>query len=135
MSLLAEKEPEYGVKYAGEAVNADMEYINSERFAGKFGSITPNEKVNQILLECSRKAIEHRNGTLFEDMYLINAVTGEIEGFQINALNPQGIEKVLIMPLQGQRQITFRLLLCTPTRRVILRALTILTRCTSITMP
>ncbi|MCM1577393.1 MAG: hypothetical protein NC078_01170 [Ruminococcus sp.] len=92
MSMLTEKETEYGVKYAGEAVNADMEYINSEHFAGKFKDITPNEKVNQILLECSRKAIEHRNGTLYEDMYIINAVTGEIITKQLNS----GIEKGII---------------------------------------
>ena len=92
VNFTAEKEVEYGVKYAENSVNADMEYINSEEYAEKFRDITPNEKVNQMLLECSRKAIEHRNGTLYEDMYLINADTGEIEGFQLNALNPQGID-------------------------------------------
>lgn len=92
MNRTAEKETEYGVKYAEEAVNADMGYINSEHFAGKFRNITSNEKVNRTLLECSRRAIEHRSGTLYEDMYLINAITGEIEGCQINAAIPQGVD-------------------------------------------
>lgn len=92
MNSTAEKETEYGVKYAEEAVNADMGYINSEHFAGKFRNITSNDKVNRTLLECSRRAILHRSGTLYEDMYLINAITGEIEGCQINAAIPQGVD-------------------------------------------
>lgn len=90
--MIAEKEQEYGVKYGEDAVNADMDHIRSEDFSEKFRNITPNERVNQTLLKCSRRAIEHRSGTLYEDMYLINANTGEIEGFQLNALNPQGID-------------------------------------------
>ena len=91
MNRTAEKETEYGVKNAEEAVNADMGYINSEHFAGKFRNITSNERVNRTLLECSRRAIMHRSGTLYEDMYLINAVTGEIEGSQTES---EAIQKI-----------------------------------------
>lgn len=92
MNKVAEREVEYGVKYGEHSVNADMDYIYSKEFAKKFENITPNEKVNQTILECTREAIKHRNGTLYEDMYLINAITGEIEGKQLNALNPQEID-------------------------------------------
>ena len=88
---LAEREQEYGIPYGADAVNADLDYINSERFAGKFKNITGNEAVNKTLLECSRKAIEHRSGTLYEDMYLINGNTGEIISQQTNALKEQRI--------------------------------------------
>lgn len=90
-TISAEREQEYGVPYGADAVNADMDYINSEKFANKFKSVTDNSKVNQTLLECARAAIAHRNGTLFEDMYLINGITGEIMGEQLNSECEQGV--------------------------------------------
>lgn len=90
-SITAEKEQEYGVPYGADAINADMDYINSERFADKFKNITENVAVNRTLLECARAAIAHRNGTLYEDMYLINGLTGEIMAKQVNSLCEQGI--------------------------------------------
>lgn len=90
-TISAEREQEYGVPYGADAVNADMEYINSEEFAKKFKHITDNPKVNQALLECSRAAIAHRNGTLYEDMYLINGNTGEIMASQLNTPSEQSI--------------------------------------------
>lgn len=38
-TISAEHEQEYGVPYGADAVNAEMEYINSEEFARKFKSI------------------------------------------------------------------------------------------------
>lgn len=89
--ISAEREQEYGVPYGADAVCADMDYINSKVFAKKFNNITDNPKVNQTLLECAQAAIAHRNGTLYEDMYLINGDTGEILGSQIESDFEQGI--------------------------------------------
>ena len=86
-----EKEQEYGIRYGEDAINADMVYINSDNFARKFNNITDNEIVNKTLLECSRKAIEHRNGTLYEDMYLIDGRTGKILAKQLDTKSEQGI--------------------------------------------
>lgn len=88
---VAEKEEEYGVPYGADAVNVDMKYINSDEYAKKFENITDNPRVNQTLLECSRAAIQHRNGTLYEDMYLINGNTGEIMGEQTDCNIKRGI--------------------------------------------
>lgn len=90
-TISAEREQEYGVPYGADAVNADMEYINSEEFAKKFKNITENKAVNETLLQCARKAISHRNGTLYEDMYLINGDTGEIMASQLNTPSEQSI--------------------------------------------
>lgn len=90
-TISAEREQEYGVPYGAYAVNADMEYINSNEFAKKFKNITENKVVNETLLQCARKAIEHRNGTLYEDMYLINGYTGEIMAEQLNSECEKGI--------------------------------------------
>lgn len=90
-TVTAEKEQEYGVPYGADAVNADMEYINSDNFARKFDNITENKAVNRALLECSRQAITHRNGTLYKDMYFINGNTGEIMASQLNTPAEQSI--------------------------------------------
>lgn len=90
-TISAEREQEYGVPYGADAVNADMEYINSEEFAKKFKNITENKAVNETLLQCARNAIAHRNGTLYEDMYLINGNTGEIMARRLDMTAKQGI--------------------------------------------
>lgn len=90
-TISAEREQEYGVPYGADAVNADMDYINSEKSAKKFNNITDNSNVNKTLLECARAAIAHRNGTLFEDMYLINGITGDVMGEQLNSECEQGV--------------------------------------------
>lgn len=88
---VAEREREYGVPYGADAVNADLEYISSDKYAKKFDNITDNADVNKAILECSRAAIKHRNGTLYEDMYLINGNTGEIIGKQTESTVECGV--------------------------------------------
>lgn len=90
-TISAEREQEYGVPYGKYAVNADMNYINSKEFAKKFDRITENKAVNETLLKCACNAIAHRNGTLYEDMYLINGNTGEIMAEQLNSECENGI--------------------------------------------
>ena len=90
-TISAECEQEYGVPYGADAVNADMDYINSNEFAKKFNNITENKFVNETLLQCARNAIAHRNGTLYEDMYLVNGNTGEIMAQRLDMTAKQGI--------------------------------------------
>ncbi len=84
-------EQEYGVRYGESAVFADMDYINSPEFAKKFDGVSDNEAVKKSLVDCSRKAIEHRNGTFREDMYIINANDGTILGKQLESNTDHGI--------------------------------------------
>lgn len=90
-TISAECEQEYGIPYGEDAVNADMRYINSEKFAEKFKSVTENKSVNEALLQCARSAIAHRTGTLYEDMYIINGITGEIMAEQLDTPTEHGI--------------------------------------------
>ncbi len=57
---MAEREKEYGVPYGADAVIADMDYINSDKYAKKFDSITDNAAVNEEdkILDEMRKRIE-----------------------------------------------------------------------------
>lgn len=53
-------------------------YIESGEYRRKFDCATDNPKVNQTLYKCAKKALKHRIGTVFEDMYWIDGDTGEI---------------------------------------------------------
>ena len=53
-------------------------YIDSGEYKRKFDNATDNPKVNKALYDCSKEALKHRSGTAFEDMYWIDATTGEI---------------------------------------------------------
>lgn len=53
-------------------------YIDSGDYRRKFDSITDNPQVNKTLYDCAKKALKHRSGTEFEDMYWIDGNTGSI---------------------------------------------------------
>lgn len=88
--IMKEREVEYGIPYGKTSLNANMENINSDAYAKKY-NITNNPDVNESLLSCARKSIDHRNGTKFEDMYIINANTGNVMGSQTEMKVESGI--------------------------------------------
>lgn len=53
-------------------------YIESGEYRRKFDNITDNSEVNKTLYDCAKKALRHRSGTVYEDMYWIDGDTGEI---------------------------------------------------------
>ena len=89
--IIEEREREFGVQYGERAIHADMDYIFSDEYAKIFSNITDVPEVNKTLLDCARAAIDHRNGTKFEDMYFIHAFTGEILASQTEMTSESGI--------------------------------------------
>lgn len=53
-------------------------YIESGEYRRKFDNATDNADVNKTLYECAKKALKHRSGTVYEDMYWIDGNTGKI---------------------------------------------------------
>jgi len=53
-------------------------YINSGEYRRKFDKITSNSKINHILYLKAKEMLFHRSGTLYEDMYWIDGITGEV---------------------------------------------------------
>lgn len=47
-------------------------YINSGEYRKKFDQISVSSKLNRLLYQVSKKMLEHRSGTEFEDMYWID---------------------------------------------------------------
>ena len=53
-------------------------YIDSGKYKRKYDNATDNQEVNKILYACAKEALKHRSGTVFEDMYWIDYVTGRV---------------------------------------------------------
>lgn len=53
-------------------------YIESGEYRKKFDYATDNPIVNKTLYDCAKKALIHRKGTAFEDMYWIDYNSGKI---------------------------------------------------------
>ncbi|MCQ2514788.1 MAG: hypothetical protein MJ089_06865 [Ruminococcus sp.] len=53
-------------------------FLESGEYRRKFDNATDNPFVNKTLYDCSKRALKHRSGTVFEDMYWINYNTGKI---------------------------------------------------------
>ena len=53
-------------------------YIESGVYRNKFDKITHNKNMSRILYSKAKEMLEHRSGTLFEDMYWIDGITGMV---------------------------------------------------------
>jgi hypothetical protein len=56
----------------------DKSYIDSGEYRRKFDKATESPEINKTLYDCAKKALKHRSGTLYEDMYWIDGNTGQI---------------------------------------------------------
>ena len=56
----------------------DISFVNSQKYADKFKGLTKDEKINEIIAEKSRTILRNRNGTLYEELYAIDARTGRV---------------------------------------------------------
>ena len=58
-------------------------YIHSGEYRKKFDKISDNKKLNKLLYQLAKTMLEHRSGTLYEDMYWIDAETATIVAKEI----------------------------------------------------
>lgn len=64
-----------------EKTKVDWTAVKSEKWRSNIYQITDNKNVNNTLENVSEQLLKQRDGTFYESMYLINAKTGNIEGF------------------------------------------------------
>ncbi|MBE6745851.1 MAG: minor capsid protein [Ruminococcaceae bacterium] len=64
-----------------EKTKVKWDAVNSEKWSNNFDNITDNDNVNNTIRDVSEQMLKHRDGTFYESMYLINAKTGKLEGF------------------------------------------------------
>ena len=66
-------------------------YISSGEYRNKFDKITDNKDVNRIIYSKAKEMLLHRSGTLYEDMYWFDAVTGKIIAKEIDSSEEEQI--------------------------------------------
>lgn len=59
-------------------------YINSGEYRNKFDNITDKKEVNRVLYSKAKEMLQHRSGTMLEDMYWINKDTGKVIASALN---------------------------------------------------
>lgn len=67
-------------------------YINSGEYRNKFDRITNNINVNRTLYAKAKEMLNHRSGTKYEDMYWVDAITGEVLASALNEQKESGIQ-------------------------------------------
>ena len=74
-----EREPEKQFSFLPSSINKiNEEYIASEDYVQRFSGITGNETVDRRIGETAQKILQHRSGTDYEDLALIDADTGDL---------------------------------------------------------
>lgn len=58
--------------------DVDMQYVESAAFRSKFSRITNNTAINDTLRKYAEAMLTHRKGTDGEDLYIIDAATGDL---------------------------------------------------------
>ena len=66
-------------KKDGERTNSSVnrDFVNSKEYHDKFEGLTKHKAVNESIYQEAMRMLEHRDGTPFEDMVLIDARTGK----------------------------------------------------------
>jgi hypothetical protein len=70
----------------------DSSYINSGEYRKKFDAISDNEKLNKKLYSIAKRMLEHRAGTLYEDMYWLEPDTAKVVAQEIDGMTEEQID-------------------------------------------
>lgn len=87
--------------YALYPNNVQLNALDAPGYIEKFNTITEIPKVNESIYKASKEILEHRNGTDFEDLYLIDAQNGEV----IHKLTTSDISNGLIYDNKTKKTI------------------------------
>lgn len=60
-------------------------YVNGGEYRKKFDLISENKELNRLLFQLSKKMLEHRNGTEYEDMYWIDIDKCEVVAKELDS--------------------------------------------------
>jgi SPP1 gp7 family putative phage head morphogenesis protein len=63
---------------SGGQFGADLDYVRSDEFVDKLKKHPKTSHLSESIARVSRQMLQHRNGTPFEDYYLLNADTGRV---------------------------------------------------------
>lgn len=73
-------------KGRNKKVSINRKYINSGAYRRKFDQISESKELNKLLYNLATEMLEHRTGTLYEDMYWIDMDTCKVIASETNSL-------------------------------------------------
>ncbi|MGQ8926241.1 minor capsid protein [Streptococcus oralis] len=76
---------------SGGEYGANLDYIRSDEFLNKLKRNPMTSNLSDSIARVSRQMLQHRNGTPFEDYYLIDAETGRIVALSNKARKTKGV--------------------------------------------
>lgn len=92
-SIISEKGITHKRYPKDSAYTIDREYVNSNAYKKKFDGITGKTVVDESLHRYAKAALYHRDGTVYEDLYIISDKTGEILGKNLASTENFGVAK------------------------------------------
>ena len=76
---------------SGGQFGADLDYVRSDEFVDKLKKHPKTSHLYESIARVSRQMLQHRNGTPFEDYYLLNADTGRVVALSNKARKRKGV--------------------------------------------
>ena len=76
---------------SGKQFGADLDYVRSDEFVDKLKNHPKTSHLSEPIARVSRQMLQHRNGTPFEDYYLLNADTGRVVALSNKARKTKGV--------------------------------------------
>lgn len=76
---------------SGRQFGANLDYVRSDEFVDKLKSHPKTSHISEPIARVSRQMLQHRNGTPFEDYYLLDAETGRVVALSNKARKIKGV--------------------------------------------
>ena len=76
---------------SGRQFGANLDYVRSDKFVDKLKNHPKTSHISEPIARVSRQMLQHRNGTPFEDYYLLNADTGRVIALSNKARKRKGV--------------------------------------------
>jgi len=76
---------------SGRPFGVDLDYVRSDEFVDKLKNHPKTSRISEPIARVSRQMLQHRNGTPFEDYYLLNADTGRVVALSNKARKTKGV--------------------------------------------
>lgn len=76
---------------SGGEYGANLDYVRSDEFVDKLKNHPKTSHISEPIARVSRQMLQHRNGTPYEDYYLLDAETGRVVALSNKARKRKGV--------------------------------------------
>lgn len=76
---------------SGGKFGANLDYVRSDEFVDKLKNHPKTSNLSESIARVSRQILQHRNGTQYEDYYLLDAETGRVVALSNKARKIKGV--------------------------------------------